>query len=359
MSSSNKIVRRDDLLSLRDRYRAEGKKVGFTSGTFDLVHPGHVEYLEVARGRCDVLLVGVNSDASVQSYKEPGRPICEQHHRARVVAALACVDYVFIFEERNNNRNVELLKPDFYFKAGDYKKTDLSSAPLVQSYGGAVDIIPLSSGFSTTSLIERVQNVALEQGVICQPVLPSGPRPAVFLDRDGTLIEHVEYLHEVSKFKMIPGVVSSLKRLKDAGFALVVVTNQPGIGLGYFSKEDFFVITRELLKHCSKGGVFLDRIYFCPHSIAENCTCRKPSPELVQRAAKEMNIDLSRSFFIGDTTSDMECAKNSGVVGILVSSGIAGKDGLYQAQPNAQAGSFEEAANWIMHRHILPTFPCS
>ena len=98
------------------------KLVGYTSGVFDLLHAGHVDYLSKAKQLCDILVVGVNSDSSVKSLKGELRPINSEGDRAEVVAALSSIDHVFVFSDSNNNKNIELLKPDLYIKAGDYKE---------------------------------------------------------------------------------------------------------------------------------------------------------------------------------------------------------------------------------------------
>src|SRR5690606_5490434 len=138
------------------------------------------------RSRCDVLVVGINSDSSIQSYKSPLRPIVPQDQRALVLASLASVDFVFVFDEDTNNLNIVMLGPSIYFTAGDYDESKLSSAPLVRSYGGDVQIIPFKSGCSTTGIIQKIEMAA---GIRASVSLP-GPlleqRPAVFLDRDGT-----------------------------------------------------------------------------------------------------------------------------------------------------------------------------
>jgi rfaE bifunctional protein nucleotidyltransferase chain/domain len=319
--------------------------VGFTSGVFDLVHPGHVAYLENARLECDILVVGVNSDRSVRENKGELRPICGEAERSAVIAGLGSVDYVFVFDERNNNKNIEILRPDVYLKAGDYDRSKLSSAGIVEAYGGRVVFVPFADGHGTTGIIDRI---AGRYGAVCEPTPLGQLRPAVFLDRDGTLNEHVEYIHEVEKFRLIPGVLAALKRLKDHGFRLIVVTNQPGIGMGYFTKEDFFRVNRELLKAVRAEGVTLDRVYFCPHSDNDRCACRKPGTLLVERAVRELNIDLTRSFVVGDTTGDVELARRAGCRSILVRTGLGGADGHFAAVADHVAENLTGAAEHIV-----------
>ena len=295
------------------------KIVGFTSGTFDLLHAGHVSYLTKAKEQCDCLIVGVNTDASVKKYKDPSRPYVREDARAAVVAALEVVDYVFLFDEKNNNDNVTLLRPDIYFKAGDYSKASLSSAPIVESYGGKIVIVETLDGYSTTSLIHRIQDEVLNVG---GQSIEYSKQPAVFVDRDGTLIELVEYLHEPKKVVAIPGAFEGLKKLSDAGYRIIIVTNQPGIGLGYYEKEALYAVNRKVLELAFMHGVLIDRIYFCPHSKADKCECRKPGAYLVTQAQAALNLDLAKSYVIGDMTSDVALAEKFGGHAVLVETGF-------------------------------------
>lgn len=152
-----KVTSREKLAPQVAAWRAEGKIVAFTSGAFDLLHWGHVAYLETAKEQCDVLIVGVNTDESVQSYKGEERPIISEEARMRVVAALESVDYVFLFGEERNNQNMEVLKPSLYIKAGDYHESELTSANVVKKYGGEILIVPLKEGYSTTSIIDEIR----------------------------------------------------------------------------------------------------------------------------------------------------------------------------------------------------------
>jgi len=343
-----KLSARKDLTALCSQLRKEKRVIGYTSGVFDLLHAGHVDYLEKARAQCDFLIAGVNSDASVRTLKGVKRPVISEDQRATVLAALSCIDSVFVFDEANNNKNIELLKPDIYFKAGDYEVSKLSSAKIVQAYGGRVSIIPALEGLSTSTIIDRIVERFGEQ----YPQLVSSVKyekaPAVFLDRDGTINEHVEYLHEPEKFKLIPGVFEGIKKFQDAGYRIVIVTNQAGIGLGYFSREDFYRVNKELLKAASKAGVNIDRVYFSPYSKADGTNCRKPATGMIDKALNDLNLDLKGSVVIGDMTSDILLGKNAGCYTILVKTGMKGEDGIYQVEPDYVAGSLLEAADHFL-----------
>lgn len=153
-----RIFSLEDLTTLLAGPRAAGAKLVLTNGTFDILHVGHVRYLEAARALGDILVVGINSDASARGYKGPGRPVVPQDERAEIVAALRCVDYVTIFEEATATHLVEALQPDIYVKGGDYDGSKpLPEAEAVRAYGGEVQIIPFVPGHSASKIIENVK----------------------------------------------------------------------------------------------------------------------------------------------------------------------------------------------------------
>lgn len=161
---------------LGDRLRAERKRVVFTNGHFDLLHIGHLRYLQAAATFGDVLIVGLNDDASTTRRKGPSRPILPEAERAELVAGLACVDYATIFHDDTAERAIAVLRPDIYVKGGDYAVNDtelaagklpLPEAKLVRAYGGEVRTIPLVPGASTTEIerriIERIRDAEQRQ----------------------------------------------------------------------------------------------------------------------------------------------------------------------------------------------------
>ena len=149
---------RDALAAHAAMLRREGKRVVFTNGVFDILHVGHVRYLQAARALGDALLVGINSDASVRRLKGPTRPLNPEDERAEVIAALACVDGVCIFGEDRPDDLIEAVRPAIHAKGGDYGTPDaLPETPLVRRLGGEVVILPLVPGRSTTRLLGRMQ----------------------------------------------------------------------------------------------------------------------------------------------------------------------------------------------------------
>lgn len=154
------FTKADDFAAHADTLRASGKtRVVFTNGVFDILHVGHVRYLQAARALGDTLLVGVNSDDSVRRLKGQSRPLNPDDERAEVIAALACVDGVCVFNEDRPNALIQAVRPSVHAKGGDYESADaLPETPLVRALGGTVIILPLVPGRSTTRLVERLGN---------------------------------------------------------------------------------------------------------------------------------------------------------------------------------------------------------
>lgn len=159
------VIALSDLADYGARQRAAGRRVVFTNGHFDLLHVGHVRYLQAARAYGDVLVVGVNDDASTTARKGPGRPIIPAVERAETLAALSCVDVALVFAALTAGEPIRLLRPDVYVKGGDYAtsadeeragKTPLPEAPAVRSYGGTVMTVPLVPGRSTTDIVRSI-----------------------------------------------------------------------------------------------------------------------------------------------------------------------------------------------------------
>jgi len=153
--AEQKIRKRDELAGECARLRAAGKKIVFTNGAFDLMHAGHATYLEFARKQGDVLIVALNTDASVRRYKGEKRPIVDEQNRARLVAALECVDYVTFFGEDEPKALIAELQPDVLVKAEDWAHY-VSGRDIVEARGGKVVLAPMVAVLSTTKLIEQI-----------------------------------------------------------------------------------------------------------------------------------------------------------------------------------------------------------
>ena len=335
MTVNDKIRTTPQVDSWIQAERGAGRRIGFTCGAFDVMHAGHADYLAQAKARCDRLLVAVNSDESIQRYKNPLRPVNPWNERAFVVAALEATDCVTILDENRPLSLIERWKPDLYIKGGDYSPSSLRSSSAVAAYGG--ESIVHSSDFSsvsTTAVFERIQALALHEAPLAAH--PSRAKGLVLLDRDGTLVKDATF--DPGQVELLPGVAESLRRLQEAGYLLCIVSNQQGIGLGYFGYRDFVDGNRKLLRLLGKEGIAIRKIYFCPHSLGEPCDCRKPAPGLILKALRDLNATPETTFVIGDSTEDMEAARAAGCSGLYVG----------PHHPCYTGISFSEAAEAVM-----------
>ena len=187
-------------------------------------------------------------------------------------------------------------------------------------------------------------------------------RPAVFLDRDGTINEQMGYVNHLSRFQLLPGVARAIRSLNEAGLPVVVVTNQSGLARGYFPESLLEAVHAELHRLLAREGAHLDGLYVCPHHpeakeerFRLDCDCRKPRTGLLERAAAELGLDLGRSYMVGDRWSDLRCGAAVGATTVLVLTGYGRGDAAYvgpgqTVQPDHVAEDLEAAARWILDR---------
>lgn len=184
-------------------------------------------------------------------------------------------------------------------------------------------------------------------------------RPVVFLDRDGTIVVESHYLRDPDRAELVPGAAEALRALRDAGFALVVITNQSGIARGLYAEADFQAVQRRIDALLAERGAAVDAVYHCPHhpDFTGPCTCRKPGTGLFERAREEHGLDLSGAWYVGDRLKDLQPARILGGSGILVRTG-------YGREQEAEAGDFDvvddlgAAARLILAQHgVDPRIP--
>ena len=157
---TDKLVTLQELTGILGRSRAQGQKIVFTNGCFDLLHVGHIRSLQAARRLGDILIIGLNSDTSVRQIKGPQRPIVPEEQRGEVLAALTCVDYVIIFSEPDPLRVITALQPDVLVKSSDWDPKEIIGREVVEAKGGSVISAPEVPGISTTTLIERMRTAS-------------------------------------------------------------------------------------------------------------------------------------------------------------------------------------------------------
>ncbi|HEY0758055.1 MAG TPA: HAD-IIIA family hydrolase [Acidisarcina sp.] len=213
---------------------------------------------------------------------------------------------------------------------------------------------------------ERLDRVAADvaSGLVARSSLDV-PRPAVFLDRDGTINEEVGHLSRPGQFRLILGAAEGIRLLRDAGYRIAVITNQPVIARGDCTAAGLAQIHNAMEMQLSREHAFVDGIFHCPHhpdrgfegevpELKFDCECRKPKLGLVERAVRELNIDLRGSWLIGDRTSDIELARRAGIRSILVKTGAAGGDGAYSAVPALTFATLLDAASFLAERADFP-----
>jgi D-glycero-D-manno-heptose 1,7-bisphosphate phosphatase len=180
-------------------------------------------------------------------------------------------------------------------------------------------------------------------------------KAAVFLDRDGTICEEVGYLNHLSRFHMFPFAPASIRRLNDSGLLVFVITNQSGVARGYYPESLVHDVHDLMSIQLGDIGASVDGIYYCPHTSADACVCRKPSPGMLHRASVEHDIELKRSFVVGDRHSDVELAHSVGARSIMVRTGYGEGEILWHAQgweimPDFIAANLAPAVDWILEQ---------
>jgi D-glycero-D-manno-heptose 1,7-bisphosphate phosphatase len=171
---------------------------------------------------------------------------------------------------------------------------------------------------------------------------------AIFLDRDGTINEDLGYAHKIKDFKFCEGAVEGLRMLHE--YVLFIITNQSGIGRGYFKEDDMHEFNKHMLDLLRKEGIEIKKIYHCPHSPDQDCDCRKPNPSSIINAKKEFDIDLGKSYVIGDHASDIMLAKNAGCgsVYLLSGHGVKHLEETRKVKPDYIGINLKQAAEWIV-----------
>lgn len=155
--ANERLLTHAETVAFVERERAAGRRIVFTNGVFDILHPGHIRYLQAARSLGDVLIVGLNGDDSVRRNKGPDRPINSEHERAELVASLGCVDAVVIFHEDIPDQIIRLVQPDILVKGADWAADQIVGRDTVEARGGSVVRVPVEEGFSTTAIVARIK----------------------------------------------------------------------------------------------------------------------------------------------------------------------------------------------------------
>ncbi len=325
--TSEKIIDIASALDMIEKYKRQGKTVGLCHGGFDLTHPGHVKHFEMAKKECDVLFVSVTCDKFVTSRKGSGRPIYTDKLRAYIIAGIGFVDHVVITDFRLGIDVIKNLKPSFYIKGPDFvnKQTPgiTSEREAIKDVGGEMRYTT-ERPMSTTDIIRYIKDkVDIRKFLIC-------------IDRDGTIIENADFLGKNKNWKdevkFKDDVISFISYLQTRYKTTnVVVTNQNGVARRFFDCDTVEQINRSVGDELTRRGIKIDSWQYCPNSdkayadahpeynidpkrIMEK-TKRKPNPDMVYDAMKELGKDINDFdvvLVLGDSSDDAGLAKNLG-----------------------------------------------
>lgn len=169
---------------------------------------------------------------------------------------------------------------------------------------------------------------------------------AIFLDRDGTINVDKGYTHKIEDLKFIPSFIEGLRKLAKSGYKFIILTNQSGIGRGYYKEEDYFAFRDEMHKRLKEQGILITAEYFCPHLSENNCNCRKPKSGMLEQAAKDFNLDLKQCWAIGDSSRDIQAGKNVGCKTVQV---MTGEEKTPTLSADFVARNMIEAADYILN----------
>lgn len=329
----HKIKSQRALTRIVQALKRQGKRIVTYNGSFDILHAGHAAALEAAKKKGDVLIVLLNSDSSVRLYKGPLRPIIPQEERAALLASLASVDYVTIFDELTPEAVIRRILPHIHCKSAEHGKNTVERRA-VEEYGGKISVVPFVHGLSSSRLIQKIVSVHT-----------APPVRAVFLDRDGTINDNwTSYIHRIEDFRFLPGVIPALRRLSRTPYKIIIATNQAGIGRGYYSAKDLERLHRWFLGILKGEGIRIDKIYHCPHHPEEGCLCRKPGTGMFLRASRDFGLNLSKSWMVGDEERDVGAGRGANLKTIKLGGRIPA---VSKIAPNYYAKNLRDAVRII------------
>lgn len=330
-----KIVSRKQIKNICQLLHRKGKKIVTTNGSYDLLHADHVKTLTYAKSKGDILIVLVNSDKSVHLYKGLSRPIIEAKYRAAMLAALSVVDYIVIFDEVNPKYLLEIIKPHFHTGGAEYGRDPVEKT-IVERHGGRIiNLPPRVPDINTSGIIRKILQLQ-----------KCSDARAVFLDRDGTINDNGKgYTYKKKEFRFLPGVVSGLKKLSRSNYKIIIITNQNGIGRGYFSQADLNKLHKWMIGVLKTHKIRIDHIYFCPHAPSDDCECRKPKPGMVFKAVADHKISLNKSWFVGNDIRDIELGREVNLKTIKLGARVPPEAKLL---PHKYTKDLEEAVDYIL-----------
>src|SRR3989344_6206190 len=299
---NKKITDTTEIKRIVKELKLSHKKIVTYNGNFDILHLGHLKSIQEAKRQGDVLVILINSDASIKLYKGPNRPIMPEGERAETLALINEVDYVILFDEINPKKVLSEIAPNVHCNGSDWGENCVERS-VVEENGGEIYILSWEKGLSTTNIIKRIINLYKIPTV-----------RSVFLDRDGVINDNKSgYVYRIEDFEFLPGALDQLKKLSVTNYKLIIITNQSGIGRNYYTHKDFEKLNRWMLREFKKKDIRVDKVYFCPHKPEENCDCRKPKIGMLTNAVKDFDISLNDSWLIGNDEKDVIMCREANV----------------------------------------------
>tara|TARA_Y100000741_G_scaffold315555_1_gene261470 strand:+ start:234 stop:1229 length:996 start_codon:yes stop_codon:yes gene_type:complete len=298
------INNKEDLITKISELRQSNIKIGTVSGSFDRFHEGHKFSLEFCMKNADKLLVLINSDKSISTYKGKNRPLDSIEKRIKALESFSSKNIYFIFDDLVPNKILQLIKPDVHFISKDWSKNPVEKH-VIEENGGIVVEHPHLEGVSTSiNLKKNNEDERINK--------------AIFFDRDGTINDDVGYLNNLEEININENALKGLERISKLNYLNIIVTNQSGVEKGYLSIEMLNNINNKIKDIINEHNGRIDHVYFDTSSADKPSNSRKPKNGMVLRAVKEHNLSLKDSWVIGDRDTDIELGKMCNMKSILI-----------------------------------------
>tara|TARA_B100001250_G_scaffold370770_1_gene355145 strand:+ start:1689 stop:2684 length:996 start_codon:yes stop_codon:yes gene_type:complete len=298
------INKKEDLITKISELKLNNLRIGTISGSFDCFHEGHKFSLDFSVKEVDKLIVLVNSDKSVSTYKGKNRPLQNIDERIKALVNFSPNNFYYVFDELVPNKILGLIKPDIHFISRDWSKNPVERY-VVEENGGKLMEHPHLSGVSTTINLEKQKRT-------------EKINKAIFLDRDGTINEDVGYLNNLEDINISQETLDGLEKISKLDYLNIIVTNQSGVERGYLTKETLNEINRKIKEIIEQQNGRIDHIYFDTSTPENPSKNRKPKNGMVVMATEEYNLSLKNSWVIGDRDTDIELGKMCNMKSVLI-----------------------------------------
>ena len=299
------INNKEDLLTKISELRQNNLKIGTVSGSFDCFHEGHKFSLEFCKKNVDELLVLINSDKSISTYKGKNRPLDRIDKRIKTLEDFLPKNIYFIFDDLVPNKILQLIKPDVHFISKDWSKNPVEKH-VIEENGGIVIEHPHLDGISTSINLKKNNK---DERI----------NKAIFFDRDGTINDDVGYLNNLEEININENALKGLERISKLDYLNIIVTNQSGVEKGYLNLEMLNDINNKIKDIIKQNNGRIDHVYFDTSTAEKPSNFRKPKNGMILKAVEEHSLSLKDSWVIGDKDTDIELGKMCNMKSILIS----------------------------------------